>query len=366
MIIRKIKTSEYLRKYDDLTADERAVYEDRVGRWLKSDGRRLLEITERPMAKAQNIILLGSRWDSADERAFHEGTVLLSALAGRTDTWLPSALYAKAAYRAVRRMYEALSSELPHREKDGTADGTRADSKNTQVTRGNKEDVTGTRQAKKAEEQTTAQTENPPVEYTKADVIIRPKHIDQYVRLLPEETKKRASMVKGLLRELDTARENMRLLTSDAHANPDACARWARKATSIDNKLHSIYAELDIEWEKLVKSGGVSIDSLGNVSVANPSKESSGTTAAEAVQCDSSDAEYALTSVQKSRRRELRKWLIDIRRGNGHMREKRVRQWEEYWVEYLTLEPLESALKDEKIVAAARHFDINIEPANSK
>ena len=68
-----------------------------------------------------------------------------------------------------------------------------------------------------------------------------------------------------------------------------------------------------------------------------------------------------LTSEQKKRRRELRKWLIDLRRGKeGKDREKRIEQWRVNWKEYLTLEPREKALEDEKILEAAKHFGIDI------
>ena len=71
--------------------------------------------------------------------------------------------------------------------------------------------------------------------------------------------------------------------------------------------------------------------------------------------------ERPLSSEQKARRRELRKWLIDLRRGkDGEARERRIEQWKMNWKEYLTLEPLEAALKDEKVVAAAAHFGIDI------
>ena len=68
-----------------------------------------------------------------------------------------------------------------------------------------------------------------------------------------------------------------------------------------------------------------------------------------------------LTSEQKKRRRELRKWLIDLRRGKeGKDREKRIEQWRVNWKEYLTLEPKEKALEDEKILEAAKHFGIDL------
>ena len=181
----------------------------------------------------------------------------------------------------------------------------------------------------------------------------RPKHIDQYAYLLPKGTQERAGAVRGLLRELDEAREKMRLLMDNVNAKPDARAAWARKATRIDSTLKGIYKELDAEWEKLVKSGRVTVDALGNASLSPIHNGGS----------PEPDAPAPLTSEQKARRRELRKWLIDLRRGKeGEAREKRIEQWKVNWKEYLTLEPLEAALMDEKVVQAAAHFGIEINP----
>jgi hypothetical protein len=159
--------------------------------------------------------------------------------------------------------------------------------------------------------------------------------------------------VRGLLRELDEAREKMRLLMEDVNAKPDARAAWARKATKIDGTLKGIYRELDAEWEKLVKSGRVTVDALGNAFINEELR----------MKNEESEEKRELTSEQKARRRELRKWLIDLRRGKeGEARDKRIEQWKMNWKEYLTLEPLESALKDEKVVAAAAHFGVEINP----
>ena len=150
---------------------------------------------------------------------------------------------------------------------------------------------------------------------------------------------------------MDEAREKMRLLMEDAHAKPDARATWAKRATQLDEKVGKIYKELDAEWEKLVKSGRVTVDALGNASMGSSPQNG-----------EAQDAPAELTSEQRARRRELRKWLIDLRRGKeGEAREKRIEQWKTNWKEYLTLEPLELALKDEKVVAAAAHFGIEIQ-----
>ena len=180
----------------------------------------------------------------------------------------------------------------------------------------------------------------------------------------------RAGAVRGLLRELDWTREKMRLLMEDVNTKPDARAAWAKRATKIDATLKGIYKELDAEWEKLVKSGRITVDALGNASLSpDPSPKGRGVITDGGQEAGASTplpvgewmGERPLTSEQKARRRELRKWLIDLRRGKeGEAREKRIEQWKENWKEYLTLEPLELALKDEKVVAAAAHFGIDI------
>ena len=169
---------------------------------------------------------------------------------------------------------------------------------------------------------------------------------------MPQKTQERASQVKGLLRDLDDAREKARLLM-EAGEHPDKIELWARKATRLDNALKSIYRELDSEWDKLVKQGRVGVDDLGNAHVKPlPQPLPKG----EGEDCATEAA--GLTSEQKARRRELRKWLTDTRRGNGDTREEHVTKWKENFKEYLTLEPKEKALADQKIIEAMKHYNI--------
>lgn len=382
-MIRKLVTSEYLKPYGTMTAQEREAYRKRVGKWLRTDGERLLAMTDRPMARAQNLMSMSARWTKDDCEAAHEGARLLTALMAVAETWLPSQLWVKSAWRSIRHITKSLSITLPERK--GNAGATlgkhsvEAHVKNMQraVREAQKRAIaelaergketpsgkpTGALEAQgktqgnpAAKPQGTlpgaVTTSLSPREGTGEGLLpARPKHIDQYVYLLPKGTQERAGAVRGLLRELDDAREKMRLLMEDVNAKPDARAAWARKATKIDGTLKGIYKELDAEWEKLVKSGRVTVDALGNANVApSPQNGEAQATPAE------------LTSEQKARRRELRKWLIDLRRGKeGEAREKRIEQWKINWKEYLTLEPLEAALKDEKVVAAAAHFGIDI------
>ena len=107
-MIKKIRREEYLKGYGAMSDGERKDYLKRVGEWLTDGGRRLLEATERPMAKAQNIVLLSARWKEQEVAMFAEGARLLSALMDVADTWLPTQLYAKSAYRAVRQLHDVL------------------------------------------------------------------------------------------------------------------------------------------------------------------------------------------------------------------------------------------------------------------
>ena len=371
-MIKKITTGEYLKPYGDMTDVEREAYRKRVGEWLRTDGERLLSMTDRPMAKAQNLMMMSGRWTKEDCEAAHEGAVLLTALMAVTETWLPSQLWVKSAWRAIRQINSVLSEVKVEKLKVKNEDGdgkflqtkvqraqTKAQTKSTDKQGGKPSQTQIAVQTKADAMQTTPSGKptgageaqgNPAGKPTGALVPARPKHIDQYAYLLPKGTQERAGAVRGLLRELDETREKMRLLMDDVNAKPDARAAWARKATKIDATLKGIYRELDAEWEKLVKSGRVTVDALGNASVG-PLPQNS----------EAQDTVAELTSEQKARRRELRKWLIDLRRGKeGEARERRIEQWKVNWKEYMTLEPLEAALKDEKVVAAAAHFGVDI------
>lgn len=390
-MIKKLTTGEYLKDYRTMTAQEREAYHKRAGEWLRSSGERLLALTDRPMAKAQNLMMMSGRWEKKDCEAAHEGAVLLTALMAVTETWLPSQLWVKSAWRAIRQITESLSLTLPEREgtagattrgagktsalaqsiADGSVqrppfpDGRKAGNVKVGTPSGKPTgalEAQGKTQGNPATESQgtlSAAVSTPSLQGRAGEGLLpaRPKHIDQYAYLLPKGTQERAGAVRGLLRELDEAREKMRLLMEDVNAKPDARAAWARKATRIDATLRGIYKELDAEWERLVRDGRVGVDALGNAYVVEGGQSNLNTQSSQSNQSNPTE----LTSEQKARRRELRKWLIDLRRGKeGKAREKRIEQWKMNWKEYLTLEPLEAALKDEKVVAAAAHFGIEI------
>lgn len=412
-----------------MTAEERKAFVGRVGEWLLSDGARLLAMTDRPLARSQSLMTVTTRWTAEDCRAMAEGISLMSAMVAVADTWLPTQIYMKSAYRAVRQVVAILSEILQGTERGGVGTApellamgaktvTRGNGKTSETTArlqgkgwlGHLQPVPAMKKLPKAEQMTkhpgiekgsgvalqplaksatgagagnpqalpssvagSDQTEKllPMIktvgkEYDAATdtvrvqcavVPARPKHIDQYVHLLPKATQERAGEYGELMRQLGEARNNMQLLMDDDHASAKSREQWAKQATRIDKKIRAIRDELDQEWEKVAASGRVRTDAFGNAFLV-PDGESPEMVA------DGEGGEQEpveLTSEQKKRRRELRKWLIDLRRGKeGKDREKRVEQWRVNWLEYLTLEPKEKALEDEKILEAAKHFGIDL------
>lgn len=408
-MIRKILVRDYLKGIDDMTAEERRAFVGRVGEWLAQDGARLLAMTDRPLARSQSLMTVTTRWTAEDCRAMAEGISLLSAMVAVADTWLPTQIYMKSAYRAVRQVVSVLSEvkseelrvknflrpdgskrseveRLPpskatayntsgrgaaapynHEPKRAAGAGSgkpqalpaaavARNAKNTEATENVGSGVAGVIQPSAISHQPSS-----------AVVPARPKHIDQYVHLLPKATQERAAGYGELMRQLGEARDNMQLLMDDDYASAKSREQWAKQATKLDKKIRALKEELDREWEKVAESGRVVIDDLGMAhlfptsqcdAAQNGDGESSGTVA------DGDDGEQnpvELTSEQKKRRRELRKWLIDLRRGKeGKDRERRIEQWRVNWQEYLTLEPKEKALVDEKILEAAKHFGIDL------
>lgn len=363
-MIRKIQGNEYLKRYDNMTAQERKEYEDRVGKWLSDNSHVLTEKCDVFEASVQNVLQMSTVWNDQECAAFEEGVLLLSALTHSADTWLPDKLYAKSVKRVVRRMFEALWSvgegnetsrqnreAQDNKAKEDPAEGAEKATQAVAPFQGNKglcavggRNTNG--EGKAIEDSTISHQPS-------AIVPVRPKHIDQYVHLLPQKTQEKAATVKGLLRDLDVARENARRLM-DANEQGDKIAQWATAAQKIDKKVKAIYKELDAEWKKLTESGRVVVDDLGNARVMDDVRGKMEDDSA--ISHQPSD----LTSEQKARRRELRKWLIDTRRGNGSTRDTHIEKWKSNFKEYLTLEG-DAAYQDEKIIEAAKHYEIELD-----
>lgn len=370
-MIRKIQSSEYLKRYDNMAAAERAEYESRVGDWLSVDGQSLVKLGGTFDARLQNVLQVSAGWNDQECQAFEEGAVLLSALVGTMDTWLPDMLYVKSAKRAVKLMFEALwkvdaegLTPSPSPTGEGSHGGKAADKglakDSVRMQAGEAKDnaymveTGGAVSVSPDAKPTTATTAKPPVP-------ARPKHIDQYVHLLPEKTQERAAQVKGLLRDLDDTRKKLDLLMEDPTAKDTDRESWAKLATNIDNRLRKIYDELDAEWEKLVKSGRVVVDDLGNARVVDLPE-----TAADEDDDNAGDKQE-LSSEDKARRRSIRKWLVDTRRGNGdeENRAEHVIKWHENFEELWKYDG-DKVFEDEKVMAAAAHYGIDLKGVRSQ
>lgn len=456
-MIRKIRREEYLKGYGAMSDGERKDYLKRVGEWLSDGGRRLLEATERPMAKAQNIVLLSARWKEQEVTMFAEGVQLLSALMDVADTWLPTQLYAKSAYRAVRNMVEVMVDAYERAVPVGTVVGDFVKTAGkpgfveyTYIGKGNdkggaaapynlgpngaagakpaqtggtpsstvgkptgtvaggslviteeqkqrivekytkkamakmaaKEEPTeGTSKATQAVAVASIPATKPdygckavklvPVEecqsmpglnnHVYSAIPPRPKHIDQYVHLLPEKTQERAKQYGPLKREIEAARENMRLLMNDPHSSAADREKWAKLAARNDEKIAKINAELDREWEKVAATGRVVVDDLGMAHLlpadgeaeekqeaaepavtqqeTQPETESQGPLALnpepEKRKPGRPKKQPEMSDEEKAKRREyLKKWLRDTRTNPSDERRK---QWTKNCKELLAL-----------------------------
>lgn len=322
-MIQKIRSDEYLKRIDNMSASEKEVFLNRVGEWLREQAPLLIAKGEYDGARYQNVIQCSAGWNDAECKAWTEGVRLLSALAPVVDTWLPDMLYSKSAKRCIGKMTSILSAPAG--------------------------DVSASPQPSAISHQPSVITPQPSAITPQPSSItapVRPKHIDQYVHLLPKKTQERAAKYGPLMREMDEVRRKEQMLMDAGDVSSSKHEAMAKHIVAIDTQIKNIKKELDAEWDKLAKSGRVGVDALGNAYVKD---------------IDHSPSAAELTSEQKARRRELRKWLTDTRRGReGQAREERIIKWRENWKEYLTLEPREKALADQKIMEAAVFYGIDI------
>ena len=391
-MIRKIKVTEYLKPYKAMADGEQREYKSRVGEWLSDGGRLLIELTERPMAKSQNI-MLSARWKKQEVRAFLEGARLLTALIGVADTWLPTQLYAKSAYRAVRQMVEVMvqvsgggnSIAMQQTKKEVGSFVITEEQKRRIVEKYTKkamrrlkgdpsaEKPESTVQSGKATGTGAQQTfNNEPLSMNQSGgVPPRPRHIDQYVHLLPETTQKKAAGYGELMRKFDVAREKLRIVMDDVHASDKEREGWAKEVSRLDIQIGNIRKELDREWEKVAASGRVVMDDLGMTHLVEPDGESSGSvssTVAVGVQEGGGEVGTAQTAPATEEKADnqrraalLRKWLIDTRYGNkdAEKRTKYQEKWREKYREMVRFGGMETVT--EKVREAAKHYEIDID-----
>jgi len=340
---------------------EKESYLERVRNWNGGDRNLLRPRMEDGTAVFQNVIAAAAAWSDAEVKAFDEGCVLVTALIGIAESgWLPDKIYSVSAKRAIRFITKSLD-DISHQYGSAVSGGGNAGPKiayfgdgaaDTSKKTDTKGGVMREQGAAFVAAMEQEKTGNPG---TRELWLEQPKHLDQYIHLLPEATQKKAADIKALFMQLDEARENGRLLMEDPRSDAATRAHWMSKATSIDNKIRAIFKEVDAEWAKLVQSGRVVVDDLGMaklVTEAQPSKAetehpSEGSSGAaeenqekepekepgEKPSGESSDAaeepkkrgRKPLTEEEKAARKKaaklreatlIRKWLIDTRYAN--------------------------------------------------
>lgn len=353
-MIQKITNGEYLKRVDNMSGAERQMLMERVGQWIGNGARLLKRKAEEPMAQLQNVMQVSGGWNDAECQAWTEGVRLLTAFVGTEETWLPEMIYTKAAKRTIRRIMEVLGTAGAGNTKQ--RDTIPSPSKITAVAADaiQGRDAATRQQTKKTTRSEEQQGMTSEQQGPKSCVPSRPKHIDQYIHLLPEKTQERAKQYGPLKREIETARENMRLLMADPHSSSADREKWAKLAARNDEKIARINAELDREWEKVTATGRVTVDDLGMAHLLPAAEEATGqkrkqgrpgkteeekrvvgekTAEKKTKRQDATDAE-AKKAEDGKRLEYLKKWLRDTRTNPSDDRRK---QWEENCKELLAL-----------------------------
>lgn len=382
-MIQRITTEQYLKRYNNMTGQEKLSVMNRVGAWLKDCAPLLLKAAEQPEAHLQGVMMISQGWNDLVSKDWMEGVKLMTAFAGMTDTWLPDRLYIKAARRSIRQMVDVLrefykpnmSNRDEHNEHSGHNEPIieptmrkRGRPRKTEQQPQTPQD-TQTTHAPKANNVAPGEDKyavNNNVELAKT-VIPRPQHIDQYAYLLPEETQKRAAQYGQLMRDLGTSRENMRLLMNDPQSNAMEREKWAKVAVKIDGQIAAIRSELDREWKKVVETGRVVVDELGMAHIIDPAtgkiadpepkvklKEEEKQKPKAEVDKPKRVHHKQLTDEEKAKRISyLQKWLRDPRPVNSDEHRK---QWEQNVRELIRL----GGNVTDSIVKAGEHYGAKI------
>jgi hypothetical protein len=249
-MIYRIASNEWLKRVENMTNVEKGALAKRIEDWLKFKANLLLPKAEEIPARMMSVEQICAGWTSDAQDAFNEGVRLMTPFDGRTDTWLPVMIYTKAAKRCIHRIVNILVQQLP---KLGTATTPMPNDATTSNPQNHKTAEPHNRK--------TEQLEAVGLEHS--SVVPRPKHIDQYIHLLPEETQTRAANYGQLMKELGTARTNMRLLLEDSKSTATAREQWAKIAVALDKNIGDLRKELDAEWNKLTASNRISVDMFG-------------------------------------------------------------------------------------------------------
>lgn len=370
-MVQKIANENYLKRIDNMTFAEREDYLRRVGEWLKNKARLIEPKAYDQTAMFQNVQQISATWNDDELQAWNEGAVLLTALMSVSETWLPDTLFTKAAKRTILQMIGCLRGAMKLREtgRQGVKGQSRGQVPGSATTETSPHDmpVPMLPQYPTPNPSPDRGGEFQPITHVKP-MVVRPKHIDQYAHLLPVKTQERAAQYGPLMREMEAAREKLRLLVNDQHSSAKDREAWAKRIAAIDKQAKSILKELDKEWDILVQKGGVVVDDLGNVSVLKINDKGQMTN-------DKRDARKPgrppMTEEQKAARAEakaaekraedkrkaalLRKWLIDRRNAKT---EEQKEKWLKKFQEMVRLGG-EEAVTD-KVCEAAEYYGVEI------
>lgn len=350
-MIKKISVGEYLKRYDNMNGAERSMFDAKVLLWLKDKAKVLLAKAARPEAQLQSVTQVYTGWNDEVCEVWNEGALLLSAFASSNETWLPEKLYSKAAARSIKHMVVCLTNGV-------SAD---AGAVRDAIAENKTKDATADKKEEKKDGQAAEPLKSLPS--GAKPVVTRPKHIDQYIHLLPEATQKRAAKVKTLHEDLEAARHNMNVLMNSKDASAADLERWAKVATNRDTALKMIYRELDEEWTKVVEAGRVVVDDLGNARIVEPEPEKKPEPEPEKKKTGRKGApkkdKKDLTKEEKKKVTSLQTILRDTRKGNGDGREAYAEKWKEKCRELLAIGG--EGLLTASICAAAEHYGIDLE-----
>ena len=252
--IQKLHGSEYLKAYSNMNIVERAAFHERVKAWMERSVPMLMAKVDDQWSRLQNVIQVSVGWNHAECEAFREGSLLLTALIRDNEVaaqWLPDVLWVDSARSAVRALRRVLSryTDIPSVAGAGSAQS-------------QSERPTDTGAAERQEEQNGGMTERQNAGMQNA-AIARPKHIDQYVHLLPESTQQKAAGLRELHDKLAEARDMLDRMIDDPHAAQQDLASLQKTVVSYEDAITKIYSELDVEWEKAVNNGDIVIDEFG-------------------------------------------------------------------------------------------------------
>lgn len=368
-----IPESEYLPLFDAMTMEEKRSWLSQVLSWLSGDIKNLTS----PAADSRREMFLSLEaaaraWSESEVRAVNHGITLVTALEKARQWPLPE-IYEKEARVVIRQLWSLLDGI--HKQYSHVSSS--PDSPNRVIYVGTgAEDTSGVHGTagdvcdRHAASYLSSLEEGNGDERSAHLWSQRPKHLDQYIHLLPAETQKKAGTIRQLFLTLGEARENARLLSEDPHAHADDIARWAKMATKTDDKIRAIFDEVDAEWDKLVKSGRVVADDLGIVHVldgsipsADVSSEGDGGSAGndaasnpveggESPAGNDSDGDSEDVAEKIS---ALRKWLIDTRKPNTARHDK---SWRSKFLELRALGG--DAAVTERVISAAQFYGIDL------